>query len=114
MTDSNTAEKAAAPGSLSPELLHILHHSLGCDKYGRPENRHPSSDDWHGCYRNRFVTGPGGKDFDLCRTLVELGFMKDWGPSALCGGAHNFSVTEEGYQAMRKDSPTPPKLTRSQ
>ena len=88
---------------MDKELLHILQHSLGVDQYGIGPQ-----------YRNRFVTGPGSKDFENCAKLVELGFMKDHGPWQLAGGDHFFSVTSAGVNAMSSASPAPPKLTRGQ
>lgn len=95
----------AADGSgeghpLTPRQLDILQHSLGVDQYGQGE-----------MYRNRFCAG--GDDEDVCRELVALGYIQqhrttDWLPYFNC------SVTEAGKQAVREQSPKPPKLTRSQ
>jgi hypothetical protein len=100
---------------LTFEQLHILQHSLGCDQYG--QSKHRGRDEHDGCfgyYRNRFVTDPEDKDGKQCADLVVRGLMKDYGPQRLCGGMHCFCVTEYGIQAMQKQSPAPPKLTRSQ
>lgn len=88
---------------MDDKLLHILQHSLGLDQYGRGSR-----------YRNHFCTGPGSKDFDMCRDLVARGFMVDHGKRALAGGDHLFSVTPEGDETVREHSPKPQKLTRSQ
>lgn len=98
---------------MSPEHLHILQHTLGVDQYGRSSHR-PNSDDFHGCYRNRFITDPTCPDGQQCQQLVTLGYMSDYGPQRLAGGMHCYTVTDEGYDAMRAASPHPPKLTRSQ
>jgi len=88
---------------MKPDLLHILQHSLGADRYGRGTQ-----------YRNRFVTGPGSDDFAKCNELTQLGFMFDHGPQPMTGGMHCFTVTETGKSEMREHSPQPPKLSRSQ
>lgn len=87
---------------MKPELLHILQHSLGVDQYGRGS-----------LYRNHFVTGPGSKDFPLCRELVGLGFMVDHGPQRGMRDDHAFQVTEAGTRAMYEASPREPKVSRS-
>ena len=85
---------------LTDKQLAILQHSLGVDQYGQGE-----------MYRNHFCAG--ADDEPICRELIELGMMKqhqttDWLPYFNC------SVTEAGKQAVREQSPPPPKLTRSQ
>lgn len=70
---------------LTPEQLHILQHSLGLDKYGRGKE-----------YRNRFVTGPTGTDFEACQQLVKAACMVDHGPKEMFGGMHIFQVTDWG------------------
>lgn len=81
--------------------LEVLQHSIGVDQYGQgPMNR------------NHFCAG--GEDVDLCRSLVALGFMVERTASELTGGNPLFHVTESGKQAVRAESPRPPKLTRSQ
>ncbi len=87
---------------MKPELLHILQHSLGVDKHGQGRR-----------YRNGFVTGPGGNDFNYCQELVAMEMMKDHGPQNISGGMHCFTVTEIGITAMCFHSPPPPKLSRS-
>lgn len=88
---------------LAPELLHILQHALGLDRYGRGE---PS--------RNHFVTGPGSYDFDRCQQLAAQGYLEDLGPQRIAGGDHCFTVTPAGIDTVALQSPPPPKLTRSQ
>lgn len=88
--------------ALHPELLHILQHSLGVDKYGEGEQ-----------YRNRFVTSPDCEDGQLCLELVGLGFMRDHGPHALADGMHCYTVTPAGVDAVAVQSPARPKISRS-
>lgn len=88
--------------------LGILQHSLGIDKYGRGNQ-----------YRNRFVTGPDGKDFAACQALTERGLMIDHGARDIFGGMHLFTVTPAGIDYVALNSPAPPpapapKLTHSQ
>ena len=80
--------------------LQILQHSLGLDEYGQGS-----------ATRNHFCAG--GKDEEICRELVALGYMKqhtttEWMPYFNC------SVTDMGKEVVRHESPKPPKLTRSQ
>ncbi len=68
--------------TVTAEQLDFLRHSLGLNDRG------------HGTeYRNYFVAG--GKDVEVCRSLVALGLMSE-GQSAtrLCGDL--FHVTDEG------------------
>lgn len=84
------------------ELLSILQHSLGVDQYGRGNH-----------YRNHYAVGPGQSGFEDCVELVRLGLMEDHGSQAMWGGMHGFSVTYMGKEAMEKESPMPPKLSRA-
>jgi hypothetical protein len=90
---------------LTKQQLEILQHSLGVDMYGQtPKGYTPYT-------RNRFCAGV--KDEDICRELVALGYMKQhettkWLPYFNC------SATPSGINAMRNESPAPPKLTRGQ
>ena len=86
---------------MEKELLHILQHSLGVDQYGQGNQ-----------YRNHFATGPGGKDFDLCQQLAEMGLMKDLGTKRIWGDMHCFIVTPAGIDAVAIESPAPPKISR--
>lgn len=97
---------------MTPEHLHILQHALGVNEYGQSSHR-PNSDDFHGCYRNRFITDPTCPDGLQCQQLVELGHMHDHGPQRIAGGMHCYAVTDSGYTAMKEASPNPPKLSRS-
>lgn len=91
--------------SVTKEQLQILQHSLGVDEYGRtPKGFTPYT-------RNHFCAG--GADEGTCRELVAMGYMQQhsttkWLPYFNC------SVTEAGIAAMHKESPPPPRLTRSQ
>jgi hypothetical protein len=92
--------------TLTPQLLHILQHSLGVDEYGQGPQ-----------YRNHFVTEPKGKDGQWCLELVEMGYMKDHGAQRIAGNMHCYTVTPEGVDAVALQSPVrppKPKLTRSQ
>lgn len=87
---------------MSPDLLHILQHSLGVDQYGRGRQ-----------YRSHFVAGPGHCDYDKCVSLCEGGFMERHDNPHVVGGVV-FVVTDAGRKAVAQYSPAPPKLTRSQ
>jgi hypothetical protein len=85
---------------MTERQLEILQHALGLDEFGQGE-----------MYRNRFCAG--GDDEAICRELVALGYMQqhpttEWLPYFNC------SVTDEGKEAVKRESPKPPKLTRSQ
>jgi len=86
---------------MNQELLRILQHSLGVDKYGNGVQ-----------YRNHYVAG--GEDIAMCRELVGMGYMKEGQPSELTGGDPLFMVTRAGKEAVSTESPEPPKLTRGQ
>lgn len=89
---------------MEKELLHILQHSLGLNKYGQGAQ-----------YRNHFVAG--GDDVRKCRDLVALGYMRERNDNGLTGGDPCFSVTRNGIDAVGRESQKPPpepKLTRSQ
>lgn len=83
--------------------LEILQHALGLDRYGRGEP-----------WRNGFVTGPGSTDWDDCLRLTERGLMRDHGQWAMAPDSHLFTVTEDGIAYVHRESPSPPRLTRSQ
>jgi hypothetical protein len=84
---------------MTKEQLQILQHALGVDEYGQGR-----------MYRNHFCAG--GKDEEICRSLVELGYMGTFEREYL--PYYNCTVTEAGKTAMLAESPKPPKLTRSQ
>lgn len=97
---------------MTPEHLHILQHALGVNEYGQSSHR-PNSDDFHGCYRNRFITSPDCPDGLQCQALVSQGLMQDHGSQSLAGGMHCYTVTDAGYLAMKDASPKRPKISRS-
>lgn len=104
------------PG-LEKELLHVLQHALGLDEFGRPSRGYRPSpdDDFPGCYRNHFVTGPGSKDWYRCQYLVAQGFMVNHGGREIYGkDSCCFSVTQAGFDAVKAQIPKPPKRTRGQ
>lgn len=84
---------------LTSEQLHILQHSLGVDEFGQGK-----------MYRNHFCAG--GEDEDICRQLVDAGYMETFERPYL--PYYNCSVTKDGKAAMAEQSPKPPKLSRSQ
>ena len=85
---------------MNPKQLEILQHSLGLDEHGQGN-----------MYRNHFCAG--GNDETVCRELIALGYMQQHRTTEVFQD-FNCSVTEEGKQAVRRESPKPPKLTRSQ
>lgn len=94
---------------MNKEQLHILQHSLGCDEYGLADIGRDENDGCFGYYRNRYVSDPTP---DLL-ALVEAGLMRDHGAHKLAGGMHYYRVTEQGLFAMRRESPTAPKVSRA-
>lgn len=82
-------------------LLHVLQHTLGLDGYGQGRQ-----------YRNHYVAGLA--DVSKCRALVALGYMQEHPPTELSGGDPIFVVTRVGMAAVTRESPKPPKKTRSQ
>lgn len=94
---------------MTPNQLHILQHSLGCDQYGRVDRLYRDEGDGaFGHYRNRYVSDP---DADLT-ALVEMGYLADHGGYDVAGGMHYYRVTKEGLAKMRELSPAPPKVSR--
>ncbi len=97
---------------MTAKQLEILQHALGCDQYGKTSYRCvPAHPDYFPYHRNHFCAG--ASDEPICRELVALGFMKqhettEWLPYFNC------SVTKGGIEAMRNESPAPPRLSRSQ
>ena len=85
---------------MTSKQIEILQHSLGLDQYGQGQ-----------MYRNHFCAGP--VDEPTCRELIALGYMQQH-PTTEIFQDFNCSVTEDGKQAVRRESPKPPKLTRSQ
>lgn len=100
---------------MTPKWLHILQHTLGLDQYGQPpEGRRPcADDDYPNCYRNNYVIGAEAPDFYLLRELVEAGLMMDAGPKKMLGGMHVFHATRAGFEAVKKHSSPPPKVSKA-
>ena len=96
-----TTADALSDPRLTEDQLSILQHALGLDKYGQGQ-----------MYRNHFCAG--GKDEDVCRELVAMGLMRVFAPNASPLPYYNCAITVEGIEAMRRESPKPPKLTRAQ
>lgn len=103
---------------VTPRHLEILQHALGLDKHGLCENYRNGRRHYDfSPHRNHFCAG--GDDEVLCRELVSIGYMHTW-PGADDAGRvpgypyFNCSVTEAGKEAVRRESPAPPKRTRSQ
>jgi len=86
---------------LTAKQLHILQHALGVDKYGQGE-----------MYRNHFCAG--ADDEPACRELVEMGYMFVFHPNASPYPYYNCTVTEDGKEAVRREGPLAPRLTRGQ
>lgn len=87
---------------MTPRQLEILQHALGADQYGKRKQ----SDG-----RNFYCAGLD--DEPNCRALVEMGFMQEHRKTEIYP-YYNCSVTGDGINAMLRESPAPPKLTRSQ
>jgi hypothetical protein len=92
---------------LREELLHILQHSLGLDEHGLYRGERDG-------YRNHFVTDGDSGDGRMCRELVALGLMVEHASREITGGMSTFTVTDAGRDAVAEQSPSAPKLTRSQ
>jgi len=87
---------------MKPELLSILQHSLGVDRFGRGHQ-----------YRNHFVTGPDTTDWPWVQELVGQGFMEPIRALPILEKRdHGFRVTAAGKAAMIAASPPPPKVSR--
>ncbi len=90
---------------MTPAELQILQHALGLDQHGRPPR---------GCspegYRNHFCAG--GKDEATCRALVAQGLMVQHATTDAFD-YFNCSVTEAGREAVQRESPKPPPVSRS-
>lgn len=89
--------------TLNARELHVLQHTLGVNKYGQGTQ-----------YRNHFCCAPGYSDYETCYSLAKQGYMIHRGSSILPERNVFFHATPEGRAAMARDSPEPPKLTRSQ
>lgn len=87
---------------MTPRQLEIMQHCWGADVYGRRQR-------FSSC--NYFCAGV--KDEGDCRALIAMGYMQghrrtDSFPYLNC------SCTDVGVLAMNRESPAPPRLTRSQ
>ncbi len=92
---------------MTARQLEILQHALGLNQYGKREHGDREYS------RNHFCAG--GADEDTCRELVALGYMWEWHQSYQQMYPYfNCSVTDAGKEAVRRESPPPPKLTRGQ
>lgn len=60
----------------------IMRHALGLNYKKRP-------------FRNHFCTGPGGKDYEMCQQLEEMGLMVS-SKSPICPDDVIFVVTPAG------------------
>lgn len=89
---------------LSNQQLQILQHTLGLNEYGLYQGRTEG-------YRNYFCASEGNHDWDNLIVLVNAGYMTKRDPCAVAEGW--FSVTELGRAAVKKESPKPPKLSKS-
>lgn len=96
--------------SISVEQLNILRHAIGYDDAGN-DRYHGATGDQR---RNHFVTHPDARDWNACKSLVEMGYMADQGPHKIIGGDYLFTVTDEGREVVMLHEPVPKKLTASQ
>ena len=96
---------------MTEKQLHILQHSLGLDQYGLADYYHEGRA-FYGFMPNRNRFCAGGADEDLCRELVALGYMQQHRTTEMLP-YFNCSVTDTGKDAVRRESPAPPKMTRS-
>ena len=91
---------------MSPEQLHILQHSLGCDKYGQRERQCANY------YRDHYCVGlDNAATLADIRALVAHGWMRE-GHTINEGRDQYFHVTQLGISAMKGQSPKPPKVSR--
>jgi hypothetical protein len=92
--------------------LEILQHALGLDQYGKVRY-YRDGREYYGFMPNRNHFCAGGGDEPECRELVLMGLMKQHHTTEVLP-YFNCSVTDAGKEAVRKESPAAPKLTRSQ
>lgn len=91
---------------IGTELLQILQHTIGVDKYNYPKEK-----------RNFFGTSPGSRDHGICIELVNAGLMRNNGSSQVFGDEVFFSVTPKGIDTVAIESEQPPepvKMTAAQ
>lgn len=89
---------------LSQQQLHILQHTLGLNKHGEYQGKTEG-------YRNYFSASDGNSDWNDLIVLVDAGYMIKRDPCAVTNCW--FSVTELGRDAVKKESPKPPKISKS-
>jgi hypothetical protein len=75
---------------MTPDQIELARHALGL-----PSKRRVS-------YRNHFVTGPGGSDYDNWMAMVTAGEARRRAGSQLTGGDDLFWLTTEGATAALK------------
>jgi hypothetical protein len=92
--------------------LEILQHALGLDQYGKVRY-FKDGREYYGFMPNRNYFCAGDDDEPDCRELVAMGLMAQHRTTEVFPD-FNCSVTDAGKEAVRKESSTPPKLTRSQ
>ena len=84
-------------------ILSVLQHALGVDEYGRGRQ-----------YRNHFVCGEGHHSYDACLDATDHGLMVRRESGMFGANGSCFLVTDAGREWMAENSPSPPKLSRSQ
>jgi hypothetical protein len=89
---------------LNKQQLHILQHTLGLNEYGEHQGKAEG-------YRNHFCADEGHSSWGDLITLVDAGYMIKRYPCAVTNCW--FSVTELGREAVKKESPKPPKISKS-
>lgn len=83
---------------MTPEQIDLARHALGLP------SRHNIS------YRNHFVTGPGGSDYDNWQEMVAAGEATRRAGSQLTGGDPLFHLTRQGAElALQKGERLDPK-----
>lgn len=84
------------------EELKIMKHTvLG----GKPRIRRNADDIRPGFYRNRFVTGEGSDDYEICNRLVDKGFMGVMRKVEVFGLSDVFWLTDKGLDEVEKFVP---------
>ena len=94
----------------------MMQHTLGLDAHGQPPEgyRGCSDDEFSGCYRNRYVTDSTSPDGQECEAMIEAGWMaKPSRQPSFIGGMTNYFFTQAGYDAVKKWSPPPPRLSKA-
>lgn len=86
------------------EILALLQHALGLDKFGRATEGG----------RSHFVACENSDDIQTCRAAASRGLMVEHAPSELSGGNPIFIVTSDGRKHVSVSSPKPPRMTPGQ